>query len=579
MNFFSSKKALFLLFFALSIVCSSSAFAQKNKKNKKNDAALAMQKLQAQDIFIEAQKAKFQDKVPEAMDLFEQSTQLDAQNDAAYYELAHLYYRSEKIDQALRYIQKAINVDPENKWYEALCADILAINGNYQEASKIYEGLTQKFPYNLEFLYNWAYMLKISGNNQKAIDALNKLENLVGLDESIALDKQRLYMQMGEVEKAGNEIEKLVRAYPDEGRYYLILADLYNSSGQSEKLNTVFSEILANDPNNGYARVALAQQFIDDGNLDTFFKEAALIINDPKISADPKTELLMRGFDSEERIDKYKDEALSLSKSLAEMYPENAVVQSIRGDFLMETNSPELAIVQYRKAVELEPNNFAAWQRLLFASYDARRYEDLEKDTQKAVELYPNQSIPYYLQGLAQTQLKKYDDALKALKRCALIASENPQMLEDVYSQIAEVYNNKQDYAHSDEYFDKVLEINPKNAYALNNYSYYLSLRNENLEKAAEMSKLSNDLQPNNPSFLDTYAWILYQQANYAEALTWIEKAMTAGGSERGVIAEHYGDILFKSGNVDKAVEMWKKAQSLGEDSVVLQQKIANRKM
>jgi Tfp pilus assembly protein PilF len=113
----------------------------------------------------------------------------------------------------------------------------------------------------------------------------------------------------------------------------------------------------------------------------------------------------------------------------------------------------------------------------------------------------------------------------------------------------------------------------------LNNYAYYLSERNEQLEKADEMSKRSNALSPNQSTYEDTYAWILYKKGNFRDAKVWIEKAINNGAGTNGTILEHYGDIIYKLGEIDKAVEYWEKAKATGDHSELLVKKLTDRKL
>ena len=113
----------------------------------------------------------------------------------------------------------------------------------------------------------------------------------------------------------------------------------------------------------------------------------------------------------------------------------------------------------------------------------------------------------------------------------------------------------------------------------MNNYRYYLSLRADSLDKAERMSLLSNTLQPNTSSFQDTYAWILYKNAKYADAKIWLEKALENGAKNNGTILEHYGDVLYKLGDTEKAFEYWQKAKQTGESSEFLDKKIADKQL
>ena len=200
------------------------------------------------------------------------------------------------------------------------------------------------------------------------------------------------------------------------------------------------------------------------------------------------------------------------------------------------------------------------------------------KDGQNALSLFPNQAWMNYLVGVAWLQKKNYTKALSYVKNATSLALQDKDLLSQSYSALGDCYHELKDNARSDEAYDKSLSFNADNAYTLNNYAYYLSVRGEELDKAAKMSKHSNDLQANNASFEDTYAWILFKQKNYAQAKVWMEKALADDKDNRAVKSEHYGDIMFYLGNTDAAVENWKKAKANGDQSPVLERKINERK-
>ena len=113
----------------------------------------------------------------------------------------------------------------------------------------------------------------------------------------------------------------------------------------------------------------------------------------------------------------------------------------------------------------------------------------------------------------------------------------------------------------------------------LNNYSYYLSLRKLNLDKAEAMSKKCNELEPNNNSYQDTYGWILYQMKKYDDAKVWVGKAVDNGGRNNGTLLEHYGDILYQLGNKDEALKYWIDAKKAKGTSELIDKKIADKKL
>src|SRR3569832_436224 len=157
---------------------------------------------------------------------------------------------------------------------------------------------------------------------------------------------------------------------------------------------------------------------------------------------------------------------------------------------------------------------------------------------------YPDQPSTYFFNGFAKIQKKKYKEAIDVLNTGLKMVVDNKELEEGFYTSLGDAYNELKKYAESDESYDKALEINPKSANTLNNYAYYLSLRGEKLDKAEQMSKQSNELQPKQSSYEDTYGWIMYKMGKFNEAKTWIEKALADGSDKSAAVLEHYGDIL-----------------------------------
>ncbi len=144
---------------------------------------------------------------------------------------------------------------------------------------------------------------------------------------------------------------------------------------------------------------------------------------------------------------------------------------------------------------------------------------------------------------------------------------------------MGDAQNQLKNYAASDSAYDAALELDPRNNYVLNNYAYYLSLRNVKLEKAEAMSKKSIEMMPNSSSYQDTYGWILYQMKKYEDAKIWIGKAIANGGEENGTLLEHYGDILYQLHDIENALKYWINAKKAGGTTDLIDKKIADKKL
>jgi tetratricopeptide (TPR) repeat protein len=244
---------------------------------------------------------------------------------------------------------------------------------------------------------------------------------------------------------------------------------------------------------------------------------------------------------------------------------------------LFQDNQLDKAKTSYKQALKLNDQVYQIWEQLLNIEVTQRDYAAAITDGEEALTLFPNQAPLYLYTAIAFAQTGKHEKAISYLKNASTLEVEDKQLLSQIYSGLGDSYNGLKKSKDSDQAYEKALELNPTNSYVLNNYAYYLSLRNENLDRAASMSKKSNELEQGNASFEDTYAWVLFKQKKYTEARIWIEKAIKHN-PESGTQYEHYGDILFKIGEAAKALEQWKLAKAKGEKSSTLEKKIYEKK-
>jgi tetratricopeptide (TPR) repeat protein len=192
--------------------------------------------------------------------------------------------------------------------------------------------------------------------------------------------------------------------------------------------------------------------------------------------------------------------------------------------------------------------------------------------------MFPNQYLLYYYNGLANIKKRQYQQAIEVLEQAKKLAGSNAGVLSEISAQLGEAYNGLRQYDKSDKAFEDALLSNPDNNSVLNNYSYFLALRKENLEKAEKMSANLIKNNPENPTFLDTHAWVLFTRGKFKDARKIIERAISTGKAS-ATHFEHYGDILFKLGDVDGAVAQWERARGMNANNEVLNRKISNRKI
>ena len=205
--------------------------------------------------------------------------------------------------------------------------------------------------------------------------------------------------------------------------------------------------------------------------------------------------------------------------------------------------------------------------------------KSLENESSKAMGLFPNNAKVYYDNGIANMQLKNYEAALNSFKSGVFYVVNDSFTLGMMYTYMGDMNYYTKRFSASDSAYEEALQINPNSIYVLNNYSYFLSVRDTNLVRAEMMSKKANDLNPNNNAYEDTYAWILYMEGKYDDAKVWEDKAILHGGSMDPTILEHYGDILFKLKEKDSAVDYWIKAKERGANSELIDRKIKDKQL
>jgi tetratricopeptide (TPR) repeat protein len=575
-------KYILILFLSLQV---GFGFAQKkskrNKEEKKSDTPVLSEAsiITSERLFFDGQAAKFIGNIDEAYDFFNRAAKLNPHIDAAFYELAQLQQLAGDYVSAQKSLQKALDISPKNIWYQQYNGDLFASQYKYEEAAGVYAKLKKENPKVYEYYFQQAYYLILAGKLKESIVVYDEIENAIGIQTDASLQKHKIYSRLNKPDEAIKELEKLINTYPDEIQFKNSLAEFYLINEDSEKAVKIYEEILIIEPNNVIALTSLADYYKTIGDNEKAFVYSKKAFANPEIPIDAKISVLYNYIKFFDQRKEQITEAFKLADILIETHPTEAKAYAIAGDLKNLNNEAKEALNYYYKSLEQRKDIFTVWQQIFFINSDLSDFEALKTYTEQAKEYFPNQALVYFFNGLAFQQTKDYNSAEKAYNRGVKMAGENKELSIQLYSNLGDTYNDLKRYTESDENFDKALELNERNAYVLNNYSYYLSLRGEKLDKAAEMSKLSNDISPRNSSFLDTYAWVMYKSGKYKEAKEWQLKAIEASANPSATLIEHLGDILFKLGEKANALEKWQEALELKGGSPFLDKKIAEKQL
>ncbi len=531
-----------------------------------------------QENFFAAQLEKSKDNLDKAYKLFEECLIIDPKNAAVHFELGRMDLQvRNNPNAALAHAKMALVGDNKNPWYHSLLADTYMALAKYDLATKEYREVSKLNRNDANILYQIATAQLYDDKVNEAIDTYNELEKQAGPYEELSMQKHQLYLKMNEPIKAGLEIEKLARAYPEDPSYWGIAAQFYATVNMLEKSKQAMEEMVKIDPNNGLVHFQLSEYYAATGEDEKSYEELNKAFATTDISIDQKIGVLLKYFSLTDFNQTYLPQAYQLLILTEQVHPKEAKAYSIYGDFLYREGRDLEAIQKYRIAAELDPTRKAIWEQIVSLDNELEDYPNMALESKKAIDFFPNIPEFFYFNGFANTQLKNHAQAVESLNIGKELVVENDALLVRFFALLGEAYHYQNAFEKSNIAYEKVLQLQPDNVFVLNNYAYYLSIRKVKLEHAAGMALKANTLQPDNATFEDTYAWILFQQNKYNEALVWIEKALSHD-TETGELLEHHGDILFKLNRNTEALQKWNAAKQFGGASNKIDQKINEQK-
>lgn len=598
----SIRHILAIAFFGLLV------FPVAAQKKPKNGEVNRQNEIKAEYHTIKGMGKFLLEDYDEALKLFKEALQLSPDNAGIHFKIAETYFLLGVKSQATLHVKRSIELDDDNESYYVLLANIHKSELRPELAVSAYEQLLKKKPKLVDYHFDLAELYsnlgrsyyqqkleltysetpkkgkkakrlkevtaRMDDNFNKALGSLRQIEKKYGINEEITTNIQLILMRQDKLDEAYKEGDKLIEANPDSPEYRVFQAELYQSNNEIDKAVKLLEETTKLYPEYGRTHLMLSDMYKKLDKRDEAITELELAFKDQELPISQKAAKL-GPYLMDINAGDNKEIALMLIQTIADIHPEDAHANTVIGDYYQAVGDNEKARKYYRKVIELDENNLTMWQKVVAYDLELEDKENLIKDSEEALELFPNQPILWLYNGMGYSLNKEHDKAIRSLEQGKKLSSDR-EMKNTFNAQLGDIYNDAKDYLKSDEAYEAVLAVNPQDAHVLNNFAYFLSLRGEKLPKAKEMSKKLISIHPDNPTYLDTYGWVLFMLGEYDESKLVLEKA--ASKLEDGTIIEHYGDALFKAGEVDKAVEQWIKAQKLGGTTDNIEEKIEERK-
>lgn len=531
------------------------------------------QKQQFQYLFVEGIKQRTLGNAEEAIKIFSRCLEMDPSSSSSLYEIANIHILRGDFQSAMMMLERASSLNPKNQYYLILLAKIYQQNKLYEKAAGIFGALSLLSPDNQDFPIYRAEMYGMAGKLDDALASYEELEKKWGITEQVSLGKQGIFIKQGKKQEAYHEIENLVTKFQGDTKYYGLLGDMYLADSLMDKSLENYNKVLQYKPNDGFVHFSLSNYYKVAGNYSKAFEHLKIGFESTDLELDAKIQMYMLVSQTEDHHIT-EQQQLELINILIDKHVDDDRPRALLAEYYIAKKQNKEAREQLRLVIEINKGNYAYWERLLFIDNDLTDWKSLSMDSKAAIKYFPEQPVLYILDAVSMLQLGNYQDIYAVLDSAEANATNNNQILSQIYTYRAEAYYKQKKYDEAYTWFDKVVKIDPQNYLAMNNYAYYLSLRSIKLDVAEKLSSAVVQSNPNNATYLDTYAWVLFKKKDYQLAKFYMESALSNSTEENPVLVEHYGDILFFLNEKDKAVQQWKKSLKMGNPSKMLPEKI-----
>jgi tetratricopeptide (TPR) repeat protein len=570
------------------LLISADAVAQKKKRGADDAPSAGTRLREAEFYFTEGEKFFILEDYSKALTYYQKTLEITPDNATVYYKIAEVLSQSnrpEDMQKAASSVDNALKLEKKNKYFYLLGANIYASLARFDRAAQIYETMIAEVKGTEEYFFELAAVYQYANKTDDAFKAYQRAEAALGINEVSSLQKAAILLDAGKNREALAEGEKLMDAFPGDERLVIGFTEMLSQKNLTGEAIRFLEKFIEQNPEAENTKMILASLYRDNGQEHRARPLLSALFQDPEVDINSKL-IILGGYAAELKMSRSKNPDEQDKQNFAEdllfklltAETNNPHVHIVGGDLYLAGGKLKEAQKEYLAAIKAGEVNFEVWENLLYIETQLDEYQRLIEHSDQALELFPNHGMLYYFNGYGHLRQRNHRDAIAAFEQAKRLSAANASLVGDLNALLGEAYYGLKEFEKSDKAFEEALSYNPMNATALNNYSFYLAMRKSNLEKAEKMSAQLVKDYPDNPAFLDTHAWVLYTRGKFREARKVIERAIGSGKAS-AVHFEHYGDILYKLGEVDAAVMQWEKAKGMNANNEELIKKIANRKM
>lgn len=532
--------------------------------------------VRAEDYYIEGVRSFCAGDYRSAESGLSACLRLEPENDAAMYYLAMISMSRNETDRALSLLEKASAISPENTWYRLAIARLYSGIGENGLAISVYESLIAEHPSKSDYYYELIDLLVRTGELDKALSTLDRIEELRGVDELTCNARYEILIRQNRLDDAEAVVRKMDEDFPS-ARTALLLGDLNKSRYNDSTALRYYKKALALDPDFTPAYFGVAEVYRMERNFYYYFQNIDVFLSSPDMNPEMKASYFQEIVFPSGMVQVFKPQVDTMILCTLHAHPEDTTVLSLAGSYYIAVDSVNRGLELLKRNVELHPDVKSVHSALLGQLYYLEDWEQLIPAAAQTVENFPEDITLREVLAIAYWQYGEIEEAVKVYHRILKDIPKDHPMLINCYGSLGDLYhelgNRRQSYAC----YEKGLRIDDNYSPILNNYAYYLSEERRNLKKALEMSRKTILNEPENATYLDTYGWLLYLTGDYEQARKYLKDAMVYGGKENAEVLDHYAEALFALKEYNLAFLYWGNADKI-DPSLGLSEKIARRR-